>query len=54
MHRSTAKLIIMALMIAALASSGLAQQIIKIGVVNSQEVLDKSAEGKRVLAQLQD
>lgn len=54
MHRSTAKLIIMALMIAVLASSGLAQQIIKIGVVNSQEVLEKSAEGKRVLAQLQD
>ncbi len=54
MYRSTAKLIIMALMIAALASSGLAQQIIKIGVVNSQEVLEKSAEGKRVLAQLQD
>lgn len=54
MHRSTTKLIIMALMIAALASSGLAQQIIKIGVVNSQEVLEKSAEGKRVLAQLQD
>jgi Skp family chaperone for outer membrane proteins len=54
MHRSTAKLIIMALMIAALASSGLAQQIIKVGVVNSQEVLEKSAEGKRVLAQLQD
>lgn len=54
MHRSTAKLIIMALMIAALASSGLAQQIIKIGVVDSQEVLEKSAEGKRVLAQLQD
>lgn len=54
MHRSTTKLIIMALMIAALASSGLAQQIIKVGVVNSQEVLEKSAEGKRVLAQLQD
>jgi Skp family chaperone for outer membrane proteins len=44
----------MALMIAVLASSGLAQQIIKIGVVDSQEVLEKSAEGKRVLAQLQD
>jgi Skp family chaperone for outer membrane proteins len=41
-------------MIAVLASSGLAQQVIKIGVVNSQEVLEKSAEGKRVLAQLQD
>ncbi len=55
MHRSTTKLILTALiMIAALASSGLAQQIVKVGVVNSQEVLEKSAEGKRVLAQLQD
>jgi Skp family chaperone for outer membrane proteins len=55
MNRSTTKLILTALiMIAALASSGLAQQIVKVGVVNSQEVLEKSAEGKRVLAQLQD
>ena len=53
MHRSTTKLILTAvIMIAALASSGLAQQIVKVGVVNSQEVLEKSAEGKRVLAQL--
>jgi outer membrane protein len=43
-----------ALMIAFLASSGLAQQIIKIGVVNSQTVLENSAEGKKVLSQLQD
>jgi len=54
MLRSTAKFMVMALMIAVLASSGLAQQEIKIGVVNSQEVLEKSVEGKRVLAQLQD
>ena len=55
MHRSTTKLILTALiMIVALASSGLAQQIVKIGVVDSQEVLEKSAEGKSVLAQLQD
>jgi len=55
MNRSTTKLILTAvIMIAALASSGLAQQIVKVGVVNSQEVLEKSAEGKRVLAQLQD
>lgn len=55
MYRSTGRLIITALlMIAVLASSGLAQQVIKMGVVNSQEVLEKSAEGKRVLAQLQD
>ncbi len=54
MLRSTAKFMVMALMIAVLASSGLAQQEVKIGVVNSQEVLEKSVEGKRVLAQLQD
>jgi len=54
MNRCTTKLIIMVLMVAVLASSGLAQQIMKIGVVNSQAVLEKSAEGKRVLAQLQD
>ena len=54
MHLRTAKFIVMTLMVAVLASSGLAQQIIKIGIVNSQEVLEKSAEGKKVLAQLQD
>jgi Skp family chaperone for outer membrane proteins len=36
-----------------LASLGYAQQL-KIGVVNSQEILDRSAEGKKVLARLQD
>ena len=54
MHTRTAKFIVMTLMVAVLASSGLAQQIIKIGIVDSQEVLEKSAEGKTVLAQLQD
>ncbi len=54
MNRCTTKLTLVALMIAVLASSGLAQQVIKIGVVNSQEVLEKSAEGIKVLAQLQD
>ncbi len=54
MLRSTAKFMVMTLMIAVLASSGMAQLEVKIGVVNSQEVLEKSVEGKRVLAQLQD
>lgn len=43
----------LALLLALLVSAGLAQQDLKIGVVNSQEVLEKSAEGKRVMAQLQ-
>ncbi|MFZ2053251.1 MAG: OmpH family outer membrane protein [Candidatus Aminicenantales bacterium] len=33
---------------------GSAQQSPKIGVINSQEVLEKSAEGKRVIARLQE
>jgi len=33
---------------------GYAQQTTKIGVVNAQEVLEKSTEGKRVIAQLED
>ena len=39
-------------LIAAAASLGLAQDVPKIGVINSQEVLEKSAEGKRVIARL--
>ena len=38
----------------ALSAAGLAQQAGKIGVINSQVVLEKSAEGKKVIAQLQD
>jgi len=33
---------------------GYAQQTTKVGVVNAQEVLEKSTEGKRVIAQLED
>jgi outer membrane protein len=35
-------------------SLGLAQEAPKLGVINSQEVLEKSAEGKRVIARLQE
>ena len=41
-------------MIALLISTGFAQQIVKLGVVDSQKVLESSAEGKRVMSQLQD
>jgi Skp family chaperone for outer membrane proteins len=41
------------LVLGVLASLGYAQQL-KIGVVNSQDVLERSAEGKKVLARLQD
>ena len=53
MIRSTRKGIVLTLFIAVLVSAGFAQQTIQIAVVNSQEVLEKSAEGKKVMAQLQ-
>ena len=42
------------LLIAGLFSLALAQEQIKVGVVNSQEVLEKSEEGKMAIAQLQE
>jgi outer membrane protein len=54
MRRSITNGIVLTLMLAALVSMGYAQADIKAGVVNSQEVLEKSAEGKRVMAQLEE
>jgi len=53
MISQTRKGLIVTIFIALLVSVGFAQQEMKIGVVNSQEVLEKSAEGKKVVAQLQ-
>lgn len=53
-RRSAAKLAMLALVLAAMVTAGYAQVVPKIGVVNSQDVLEKSAEGKRIMAQLQD
>lgn len=50
---STSKKILLALFVVGLVSLGYAQQPMKTGVVNSQEVLEKSVEGKRVTAQLE-
>lgn len=46
--------LVITLMFVALATMGFSQAVIKVGVVNSQEVLEKSAEGKRVMAQLEE
>jgi Skp family chaperone for outer membrane proteins len=51
--RSIGKKILLVLFVAGLVSVGYAQQPMKFGVVNSQEVLEKSTEGKRVTAQLE-
>jgi len=53
-RRGANKILLLAVIIAALASTGYAQAIVKIGVVNSQEVLEKSVEGKKIMSQLQD
>ncbi len=51
--RSTIKKILLVLFVTGLVSLGYAQQALKVGVVDSQQVLEKSLEGKRVTAQLE-
>lgn len=53
-RRSTRVSSLLVLIIAGLFSLALAQETYKIGVVNSQEVLEKSTEGKKAIAQLQE
>ncbi len=53
MIKSTRKGIVLTLFVAVLVSAGFAQQTIQIAVVDSQQVLEKSTEGKKVMAQLQ-
>ena len=52
-RRNISKKILLVLFVAGLVSLGYAQQPMKFGAVNSQEVLEKSQEGKRVTAQLE-
>lgn len=54
MRRSTGKILLLALFVVAVVSQGFTQQDARIGVVDSLRVLEKSAEGKRIVAQLED
>lgn len=54
LRRSTNIILLVGFFIIILFSMGYAQQTTKVGVVNAQEVLEKSTEGKRVIAQLED
>ena len=54
MKRGTGQILILVLFVAAIVSQGLGQENIKIGVVNSLVVLERSAEGKRIVAQLEE
>lgn len=53
-RRSAIGIFSLILFTAVIVSSGFAQQIAKIGVVDSQQVLEKSIEGKKIMAQLQE
>jgi outer membrane protein len=53
MKRAT-RILTLVLMGIVLAAAGYAQQAAKIGVVNSQDVREKSTEGKKVIARLQE
>lgn len=54
MWENRGKIPFLALFVAFLVSLGFAQQPTKIGVINSQEVLQESTEGKEVMARMQE
>lgn len=55
MKRAPVHAALILMLLASAAALGFAQQAdTKIGVINSQDVLEKSAEGKRVIARLQE
>jgi len=54
MTKRTVILVLAAALTAGVVNTAFAQQNIKIGVINSQEVLEKSVEGKRVISRLQE
>ncbi len=54
MWRSSSKIPLLALLFTFLVLTGFAQESGKIGIVNSNEVIQKSTEGKTVMAQLQE
>jgi outer membrane protein len=54
MLRTSGKIALLALLVTFLALTGIAQESAKLGIVNSNEVIQRSTEGKAVMAQLQD
>jgi Skp family chaperone for outer membrane proteins len=54
MRRSTGKILLLALFVIAVVSQGFTQQDARIGVVDSLRVLERSTEGKRIVAQLEE
>lgn len=53
MRRNASIIALLALFIVAIVSSGFAQEVRKVGIVNPMVVMEKSVEGKNVLARLE-
>jgi len=54
MKKTTVRTLLLLSLFVAAVSLSFAQQSPRIGVINSQDVLERSAEGKRVIARLQE
>jgi Skp family chaperone for outer membrane proteins len=54
MKKGRMTVLLLVLLFGAAISLSMAQEAQKVGVINSQEVLEKSVEGKRVIARLQE
>jgi outer membrane protein len=54
MKKTTPRVLLLLSLFVAAVSLSFAQQSFRIGVINSQDVLERSAEGKRVIARLQE
>ncbi|NPV84264.1 MAG: OmpH family outer membrane protein [Candidatus Aminicenantes bacterium] len=54
MRRILTTVLLLAVMLIAGSHLAQAQQALKVGVINSQEILEKSAEGKKAIAQLEE
>lgn len=54
MRRILTAVLLLAVMLIAGSHLALAQQSLKVGVINSQEILEKSTEGKKAIAQLEE
>ncbi len=54
MKKSTGKILLLVLFVVAVVSQGFAQQDVRLGVVDSLRVLERSTEGKRIVAQLEE
>jgi Skp family chaperone for outer membrane proteins len=54
MHKRLKTVLLMMAVVIACSLASQAQQTIRMGIINSQEILEKSAEGKKAIAQLEE